>query len=1301
MKKLILALVCFLSINIYAQNNNEDKLPKGEVYKSPLIDVAKRYTTLKTIVGEDSKKWQLKGKNLLSTGRYKSNATYRKQSLSIKLPVLKNKNERINLHVKEQFELESYHDEGQILVSKDKGSTWETVSIRSGKRSLGTTVVNLSKFAGKKIRIAFELKTDKSNNYGGWIVKSAALKYEVVGGIKRTGKRAKSAISSQSFVKSASATNLSGNFSGLDDAGFNKEISLHCVISNNNGALLSLDEDNFTVWETVDSIWTYDPNWAEGKILRDYRNKSNSPKFFVVETPSNTQTEKIADIVFLIDNSGSMGSYQAAVNANVNKFLDSLNTSGIDANIGFVRFGQSINNGDPIVETNGLGTSWWSNYQGDTALYGIEAFRTAWQDRNKTTGSIEPSYDALLAAASPEYSFNQGAQRIAILITDESITNNNEKYSNVFTDQGSVIQRMLAQDFKVYSISRVGHADCEADFRPISDATGGDYYNLNDDFSNILDSISTNIANVYEITYTPVRDHFDGLKREVEIQVVHNSDTLLLNGKSYVPGSAPKVELTQHTLDTLHFSQPWSDKTPAIIEAWVYDYVAPRVQDGLNGSYINLVYKNVATSVWKETPMTLLSTLANGDTSKWQATIPGTDIETPGMEYYIKVSDGETSGTTPINPIQYAWSFAVMPNVAPSLADSTLYVNISDRDETVMTKTGYYTGDVITYRLRAVDSTMNLTDVKIYTKKFGENFEPHSMASVGNNIYTYTHILTKGINQYYFKATDSYGISQWLGTETDPYEIDGEMVPCYDKHELFFSERRPPRRVHTEFFGEALSANDKIGFYFKDDQGIEREYDSKGLLELGKSIVLHCNDVNTAGKDGYETGDEIRVKIWRDSEQRWFDAYVAVNKSSTSTAYTGLNFTDAGKTFMDTIAVFGQRSIIERVGVSPEFWWSSYVDFSDYSFDAIFSDYITDIEWVEDNEGNRWTPGGSSNTLSTYTPGYGYNIRLKSGVDFIHFEALGLQRKYSQESVNMNLWSDGGSLLGCPYTKGENITNIIGTNDVDGVYKKVGNSMYAYIPSDPSWSDWTTDLNIYPGNAYLFESAISTYSFTFPAPTGTLNSVKSKSLSVANSNVKTMPQNIREEKEFMPLLIPDRAWTTPPTNGDIIKVYSKLGDLIGQNYIYNKGSLLLIDGLELAKGEAFDIHYVDVSSKEERLLSIEKWEKGSGFYQAHQLTIAGKVSSLSNSIDNSEVFDMTIFPNPVVNEIRMDVLSPSTFLGTINIVNLIGTTVLSKQIELTEGRQQVNIPIELPKGIYILNINDGRTNQISKKVIVQ
>jgi hypothetical protein len=74
--------------------------------------------------------------------------------------------------------------------------------------------------------------------------------------------------------------------------------------------------------------------------------------YFAVTPPNENKGVRLVDIVFIMDNSGSMGGDQLAVRNNVYGFVDKLTQAGVNFAFGLTRYGQGVSSGAPLIQDN-------------------------------------------------------------------------------------------------------------------------------------------------------------------------------------------------------------------------------------------------------------------------------------------------------------------------------------------------------------------------------------------------------------------------------------------------------------------------------------------------------------------------------------------------------------------------------------------------------------------------------------------------------------------------------------------------------------------------------------------------------------------------------------------------------------------------------------------------------------------------------------------------------------------------------------------------------------------------------------
>jgi Mg-chelatase subunit ChlD len=202
-----------------------------------------------------------------------------------------------------------------------------------------------------------------------------------------------------------------------------------------------------------------------------------------------------ADIVFVFDDTGSMGGEITGLKAKAIDFANSLENNSIDYRLGLVTFEDDV-----TIINEGVLTDKASVFNGwvdDLVAYG-------------GGDTPEDSLDALGTATT--YTFRPGVQKIFILITDASAHYAGD--GTTYTDRtvaGTIaeLQAAGAMTFVVGpDISQYHGAGS------ISYETGGRWYSIDADFVSIIDDIGTVITHQYRIDYT-TPDVTDGTTRTV------------------------------------------------------------------------------------------------------------------------------------------------------------------------------------------------------------------------------------------------------------------------------------------------------------------------------------------------------------------------------------------------------------------------------------------------------------------------------------------------------------------------------------------------------------------------------------------------------------------------------------------------------------------------------------------------------------------------------------------------------------------------------------------------------------------
>lgn len=445
---------------------------------------------------------------------------------------------------------------------------------------------------------------------------------------------------------------------------------------------------------------------------------------FNVIQPGQSGNARLADIIFIMDNSGSMGDEQQAVSNNVIDFVNNLANSGVDFALGLCRYGSSTNSGNPIIENNGELTS------------NPEYFKNTLWKLNNASGSREPGYYAIKYSAS-SFTFRPGSQKIFIIITDED------------PDQGGAtideaVSVCLDNNINLYALT---NSRLYSKFTPITNVTNGNIFDIYSNFNEILNSISNIISSNYLVQYKSFNSIANNEKREVIVTVNYKSD-VSSDTIFYNPASIPKITRTDSTI-ILH-SKAWIEGTALKISAVITDDVEPFVSSAI------LFYKRTDQNFYSTIQM------IKGNNDKYFAHIPSSVVKPPGVDYYITVTDGIVKASDPkTNPSQNPYQIAILPNVAPTINHNII--------EASSKNTEIHISAAIT------DSTNYITEVMLYYRKSGQiTYQYVTMTRTTSNTYAAVipqqFVTGTGI-EYYIKATDDFGLSSFHGTVDEPHKI--------------------------------------------------------------------------------------------------------------------------------------------------------------------------------------------------------------------------------------------------------------------------------------------------------------------------------------------------------------------------------------------------------------------------------------------------------------------------------------------------------------------------------------------------
>ena len=173
-----------------------------------------------------------------------------------------------------------------------------------------------------------------------------------------------------------------------------------------------------------------------------------------------------ADIIFVLDVTGSMSDEIDKVKNNIIEFADSLSYRGIDYRLGMVTFLDVVENVYPFTTD-------------------VQYFQSLVDQQYAHGGGDEPenSLQALMEAT--KYPFREKANRVVVWITDATY---HESDSFTQLTKNDVINALLSKGIVVNAIGPDGNKSSFYD--PIINPTGGNFYDIYGNFRDILLDIS-------------------------------------------------------------------------------------------------------------------------------------------------------------------------------------------------------------------------------------------------------------------------------------------------------------------------------------------------------------------------------------------------------------------------------------------------------------------------------------------------------------------------------------------------------------------------------------------------------------------------------------------------------------------------------------------------------------------------------------------------------------------------------------------------------------------------------------------
>jgi len=288
------------------------------------------------------------------------------------------------------------------------------------------------------------------------------------------------------------------------------------------GLIVTIDSVILSDFPTVNLIF-HSQIEATGQYLKNltqeniffYEDQERVQEFTLAKDTSGGTNE--ADIVFVLDVTGSMMEEIDGVKDNIVEFCDSLSYQGVDFRLGMVTFLDVIEN----------------IYDFTSDVQAFQGYVNA-QYAHGGGDLPENSLEALMAAC--QFEFRPAANRVFIWVTDATYHINN---SNTPLTPQDVVNAMLANAVEPYGI---GDPQYELDwFYPILLPTNGEFFDIYGNFRDILMEISRlGSTGYYRLSYVTNASQTDTVQNILEVHYagLGGMDTVTyVMAKSYQPNT--------------------------------------------------------------------------------------------------------------------------------------------------------------------------------------------------------------------------------------------------------------------------------------------------------------------------------------------------------------------------------------------------------------------------------------------------------------------------------------------------------------------------------------------------------------------------------------------------------------------------------------------------------------------------------------------------------------------------------------------------------------------------------------------
>ena len=802
-----------MSSSIYGQDVQKGAFRPASVYQRSVSEKSVLYQADASQMAErwKSNDFYFDGKSY-KTGRYKSNANLCAESEEVDLSNVR-QGSSLLLMLQGAFETESYYDRIEVLASLDGGKTYKTIYARTGvSQGEIADYATIGEYAGKKVKFKLNLRADDSVQGEGWSLGSFAV------------------ISEDLMNQSKSAAALRA---------------------------LSAPDDNFVLCSELGSINIIDVQWSDQKsgvvafTLKDKNGKfltsdqiaesdlklkvnGNSVDCKTIDRGVNNRS---VDVVYMIDNSGSMSPKQSLVHKSLPRLVEEIGDT-YDALFALYRFGFSAT--CPFL---------MEGEDGAQLMRGkSKQFSDIWS-HNEATGYYEGYYAGMIDVASQQLNYRRMSQKILIMMGDETAHFDKDPINAKDCDgnikvESDALEALKNAGFQTFVLQEMAY---EEEYRDIVEQTDGCFCNVNvTDYSPIMDKIAEKLKGRIYLEFclqNAISCQNQGFPVNLDVCGISSETITTVDFSGEIRRSSETMALDQTGVPS---------KSSVEIAFEVEDVCKEIESVEVNYSYVNDANETIHEKV--EIP-------ANG--FSYSVIIPAGLVNPNKIEYNIRVNytDGIIAASSPIpnNIYDYTWTIPVT-NASPIFSDVTWSgsVKVACGEKTVTATIedpdGFIADDengekkvYLFYDDYIPGKPNDFVNRKQMTLDASGKYKTTLEAKIGS---------AQGF-VYYIYAEDNDGLKGWYGNEQEYHTNLYDEIPLSEETECIWIVNN----CNTSYrLGDVLLA------YYK---GCNDALVEVGRKEISSSVEYDINlaidNLNQPNvQNGLRTTDSVYIVLRRD-----------------------------------------------------------------------------------------------------------------------------------------------------------------------------------------------------------------------------------------------------------------------------------------------------------------------------------------------------------------------------------------------------------------------------------------------------